>query len=152
MHSILNTLSKENEKEINEFGHGFFLPPLDEESAATLAIVAQQALKQRLSEEYLTLIKITDGFSLDGFNLYSSSETNESFYLPGVIEANVAFWEEESLRNYIAYADENTSRLVFNLTQKKYECVDNITWETIEVFESFFEALAFILKESQIID
>ena len=109
---------------------------------------AQHKLKQRLSEDYFELLRITDGFSLNGFNLYSSSEKNENFYLPGIIETNIAFWEEESLRNYIAYADENTSRLVFNLTTEKFECVDSITWEAIKEFDSFFETLAEILRSA----
>jgi len=106
----------------------------------------------RLPDDYISLLKLSDGFSVNGLNLYSSNTQDEPYYLPGLIETNLLFWQETELKKYIAFGEENSYRLVFATDKQKYVCVDRVTWEPIQEFNELFELLNFVLVEACILE
>ncbi|EGR4435041.1 YrhA family protein [Vibrio cholerae] len=144
---LLDFLISQNEADRQNFGVGFMTPPAETHEISQCIESTTKFFKFHLDENYAEILKYTDGFSCNGFNLYGSKQKDEPYYLDGIIAINLEFWEEESLRKYFAYSEESTTRIVFNIESKMYEIVDRVSWEKLYEFDNFIEALSFNLEE-----
>jgi len=149
---IIIAIQKYNQQEIDTYGDGFLLEPITKLQLENVQMSSINLLSSRLSNDYLECLKISDGFSINGLNLYSSIERETPYYLPDIITSNLAFWNEKELKKYIAYGDENSSRLVFDIEKNKFMSVDYVTWEPIKEFNEFYQLLSFVLTEANILD
>ncbi|EPW1045234.1 YrhA family protein [Vibrio sp. B172a] len=145
---MLEMLKLQNEKEHQMFGVGFFVPSANDADVEQCKRKVEKLFNLKLDSDYLSILKETNGFSCNGFNLYGSEQKNEPYFLDGIIDANLEFWEEESLRKYFAYSEESTTRIAFNLDNKTFVIVDSVSWDELYSFATFFEALSFNLEDS----
>lgn len=150
--AIKKKIYLEDKKEKEVYGEGFLLNAIDQNSIDTLVMNANKLFNTELSNDYLELLKLTDGFSINGLNIYGSSQYNQDYFIDGILDVNNEFWTEPTLRNYLSYGSESSTRLVFNMESLRYEAVDSVTWEMIESFPSFSELLYYILVECNIFD
>lgn len=148
---VLQALIHQHNEDESTFGAGFFLDSATSIELETLRDKVQEQFNVTLPDEYLEILKLTNGFSLNGLNLYGSAQKQEPYFLDGIVDANEAFWEEESLKPFFAFAEESTTRLAYFKDQNKYVVVDNVTWETIEEFETFGKAFAFLVDDCSIL-
>lgn len=144
---IIQILMRENETEVHEYSDGFLLKPADDEKIEQLAHAIEINFSVAVSSEYLDVLKVSDRFSVNGLNLYGSTPLDKEYFLDGIIEANQSFWIDDSLKRFFAYGEESSTRLVFNLKTGLYEAVDNVTWECLEVFDSFSKLLSYVIEE-----
>ncbi|NAX20987.1 YrhA family protein [Vibrio sp. V39_P1S14PM300] len=144
---VLQALIHQHNEDESTFGAGFFLDSATSIELETLRDKVQEQFNVTLPDEYLEILKLTNGFSLNGLSLYGSVQKQEPYFLDGVIDANKAFWDEETLREYFAFSEESTTRLVFSVVQDKYLVVDRVTWDTIEEFDTFGDALSFQIDD-----
>ncbi|GAB7221453.1 hypothetical protein VoSk93_06650 [Vibrio owensii] len=145
---MLEMLKLQNEKEHQMFGVGFFVPSANDTDVEQCIRKVEELFNLKLDSDYLSILKETNGFSCNGFNLYGSEQKNEPYFLDGIIDANLEFWEEESLRKYFAYSEESTTRIAFNLYSKEFVIVDSVSWDELYSFATFLEALSFNLEDS----
>ena len=152
----MNDLEKlfycENEKEIELYGEGFLLSPAGKEDIETLKFKAKNDFNIELSNDYLMLLLLSDGFLVNGLSVYGAKIFSNGYFNNGILEANKAFWMESSLSKYISYGEESSMRLVFNNENKRYEAVDPVSWDVIESFETFYELLQYVLNDACIFD
>ncbi|MCG8312014.1 MAG: YrhA family protein [Pseudomonadales bacterium] len=104
--------------------------------------------KYQPASEYIDFLKRFNGLTLDGIIVYKvHRDSSEGKSYDGLLEANEAFWEDKDLQGYIAYGEDDTSRIVFNLDEGQWQLVDRSSWDEIERFESFDGALCDLLAE-----
>jgi len=137
-----STLLQFNEQWKQYESEGFLLPGATTEDIDRLTALSVSRFGQAPSQQYLDLLRFTNGFSMDGLTIYGATEYQEDYFIDGFIEANTAFWEEPSLQQYLAYGSDNSVRLVFNLTSRRYQIVDLVVWDAIKSFETFDEMLS----------
>lgn len=113
-----NSLTKD---EINKF---------KEESA--------EKLNFKIPLEYQNILKITNGFEFNGFQIYS----NNLF-----IKRNLNSSEKEQL---IFLGEGNESFLVYNLEKKEYQYLDE-SMDFLNSFKSLFDLIIFVIKEENIL-
>ncbi|OCH32012.1 hypothetical protein A6E13_15675 [Aliivibrio fischeri] len=147
---IKNKLTAENKKEQEAYGSGFLLSPAFNIDDKIKSIYSLFNIK--LSNDYLELLNLSNGFSINGLNIYGISAYNDDYFIDSIIDINNEFWTEPTLRKYFSYGDESSTRLVFNIEQLRYEAVDSVTWEMIEYFPSFNELLSYIFEQCNIFD
>ncbi|SKA52336.1 YrhA family protein [Photobacterium toruni] len=148
MNNIEKLLYIENNKEIKSYGEGFLLPPASKEDIENLKLRMKNTFDMELSNDYLRLLSLSDGFSVNGFNLYGSKIFSNGYFINGLWDANQEFREEPSLNKYIAYGDESSMRLVFNIENSCYEAVESISWDHIASFDSFLELLQYVFNDA----
>ncbi|MBB1471245.1 hypothetical protein H5232_22915 [Pseudoalteromonas sp. SG41-5] len=149
---LINYLIEKNSEEQTHFGEGFFLTPISLDEVKAFSAYFTKAFKFQPPSEFLDLLKISNGFSINGLNLYSAKEQNEPYYLAGIIEANQEFHVEESLRNFVAFCDESSSRVVYHLEVNQFQIVDSFTWEELESFPTLTLAISSLLKTANIFE
>ena len=152
MKNLEKLLYCENKKEIDLYGEGFLLSPASEEDINILKDKMKNSFNIELSGDYLELLSLSDGFSVNGFNLYGSKIFSNGYFVNGLWDANKEFREEPSLNKYIAYGEESSLRLVFNNETNYYEAVDSISWDKIDSFDSFSELLLYVFSDACIFD
>jgi hypothetical protein len=145
---MLDKLRAQNEKEHEVLGTGFFVLPASTNDIDECNKKANTLFSLSLSEDYISILKATDGFSCNGFNLYGCKQKHAPYFIDGILDANLEFWEEESLRKYFSYSEESTTRIVFNIESQMYEIVDRVSWDELYSFTTFKEALEFNLEDS----
>lgn len=136
-----------HEQEKNEFGEGFLYEgvPLDE--LQELIRRCNQELNITLDSGYLDFLEFTNGLDYDGLVIYGSERCQDgNLFLEGFVEVNKELWQEESLRSYVAYGDENSTRQVFNLKSGRFEIVDRVAWDAISQHDTFDEMLLAALQ------
>ncbi|NLR24360.1 SMI1 / KNR4 family protein [Pseudoalteromonas sp. CO342X] len=148
MSVLINLIEQKNKIEESQYQEGFLLPPATEKQLIKLQENSLRFFKGKISDQFIELLKISNGFSVNGLNVYGANTIESPIYLPGIIEADESFYEECSLKQFIAYADENMSRVVFNLNTRLYAVIDRVTWEIIDEYETFEEALLALIEES----
>jgi len=129
-------------------GEGFLLDGATDEELAELTTKANDKLQITLPADYLDFLRFSNCFGFNCLNLYGHERYwDGDDFDEGIVEANLDFWAEESLQQYVAFGDENTTRLVLNKTTDKFEIVDSVSWDKIEEFTSFTDMLVFAIKE-----
>ncbi|WNJ94327.1 YrhA family protein [Vibrio ruber] len=149
---ILSLLNSENQLEKNEYGEGFLLNAAEDTEIENLKKIVLAQFGIDVSSEYLEILKLSNGFSVNGFNLYGSKPYDEDFFIDGIVDINKEFWTEDSLRQYFTYGDESSTRLVYNMDSNLYEAVDNVTWEKLEIFHDFSDLLNYVFENNNIFD
>ncbi len=144
---ILTFFEKQNTNDKLEYGAGFFNPPATDAQLAKCKKDALEKFGLPLDDEYIYLLKNTNGMSYNGLNIYGCEQQIVPYFLDGVIDANVELWSEESLRQYVAYSEESTTRLVYDIEKQKFVVVDRVTWDELESFDTFAEALTFNIED-----
>ena len=137
-----------HEKKKKKWGEGFLYEgaPLDELQA--LIRRCHQELNITLDSGYLDFLEFTNGLDYDGLVIYGSERYQDgNYFLDGFVEVNKEFWQEESLRGYVAYGDENSTRQVFNLKSGRFEIVDRVAWDAISQHDTFDEMLLAALQD-----
>ena len=152
INSIKEKLKVENENEELKYGEGFLLASIHVDEIDMLKKMINKLFNVEVSNDYVELLKLSNGFSVNGLNIYGASQYNEDYVIDGILDINSEFWTEPTLRKYLSYGDESSTRLVYNMDSLKYEAVDSITWEMIESFQSFSELLCYVLDECQIFE
>lgn len=152
VNELINYLIEKNSEEQTHFGEGFFLTPISLDELKAFNAHFTQAFNFQAPSELLDLLKISNGFSVNGLNLYSAKEQNEPYYLAGIIEANQEFHIEKSLRNFVAFCDESSSRVVYNFEVNQFQIVDYFTWEELESFPTLSMAIRSLLKTANIFE
>ena len=152
MHSLEALFYCENKKEIELYGEGFLLSPASEYDIEILKVKVKNAFNIELSNDYLMLLLLSDGFSVNGLSVYGSKIFSNGYFNNGILEANKAFWMESSLSKYISYGEESSMRLVFNNEKNRYEAVDPVSWDVIDSFGTFYELLQYVLNDACIFD
>ncbi|WDE07602.1 hypothetical protein SG34_012345 [Thalassomonas viridans] len=148
----LASLKRKNSEEIRAYDEGFLLPPATKEALDQLAKLSDKYLKQPLSPEYIECLQLSDGFSLNGLNIYGSTEKLEPYFLPGIVQVNLAFWQETFHQQYIYYGDESQYRLAFDIKNKKYVCLDQNKHRELQFFETFGQLLNAVIIEARILN
>ncbi|MBB1302760.1 MAG: hypothetical protein ACJAVX_003459 [Pseudoalteromonas rhizosphaerae] len=149
---LINYLIEKNSEEQTHFGEGFLLTPISLDELKAFNAHFTKAFNFQPPNELLDILKISNGFSVNGLNVYSAKEQNEPYYLAGIIEANQEFHTEESLRNFVAFCDESSSRVVYNLKVNQFQIVDSFTWEELESFPTLTLAISSLLKTANIFE
>lgn len=152
MNKLIDQLIVQNKKEIAMYQDGFLLTPATNLQISSLNMAAQNLFNESLSSEYIELLKLSNGFSINGLNIYGTNTLDGAVYIPNLIEANNAFYELDSLKQYISYADENMSRLVYDRTMKAFLIVDRVTWEKLSEHQTFNEALSELIQTNYIFE
>lgn len=147
----LTMLKQKNGDEINEFGEGFFMPPATSSVLEELTMLSAKYLQQPLAEEYRQCLVLSDGFSINGLNLYAATEKLEPYFLPGIIQVNLALWQDEVHQQFIYYGDESLYRLAFDIKNQKYACVDQVSHKAIQQFDSFADLLTSMILEAEVL-
>lgn len=151
---IKQKLIDENKKEKEAYGEGFLLEPISMSTSEIEMFIKRVdgSFNIDVSTDYLELIKLSNGLSVNGLNIYGVSPYNGDYFIDGILDINDEFWSEPTLRKYFSYGDESSNRLVFNIELSRYEAVDSVTWEMIEYFSSFSDLLSYIINECHIFD
>jgi len=152
INQILTSLKRKNSEEIQTYDEGFLLPGATNEALEQLAKLSEKYLKQPLSPEYIECLQLSDGFSLNGLNIYSSIEKLDPYFLPGIVQVNLAFWQEDFHRQYIYYGDESQYRLAFDISNKKYVCLDQNKHKALHFFDTFSQLLNAVIIEARILN
>ena len=152
VNQILSTLKNKNIEDIRNYGEGFLLPAASPEALIQVCKLSTKYLQHQLSPEYLQCLKLSDGFSLNGLNLYATNEKLDPYFLPGIIQVNLAFWQEEFHRQYIYYGDESMYRLAFDIKNQKYVCIDQDSRKDLQFFDTFDQLLNAVILEARILN
>ena len=147
---MLDELKYRDKKEFDSFGVGFLVEPAMDVDVENCKRRVLDLFGLNLSSDYISILSISDGFSCNGFNLYGSKLRCEPYFIEGILDINVEFWGEPSLRKYFAYSQESTTRIVFNMDSGKYEIVDRVSWDELYSFLTLNEALIFNLEDCAI--
>ncbi len=78
---LLDFLISQNEADRKNFGVGFMTPPAEAHEISQCIENTIKLFKFHLDENYAEILKYTDGFSRNGFNLYGSKQKEEPYYL-----------------------------------------------------------------------
>lgn len=149
---IKQKLIDENAKEKEIYGEGFLLEPTSTSEIEVFIKEVYASFSIDVSTDYLELVKLSNGLSVNGLNIYGIYPYNGNYFIDGVLDINNEFWSEPTLRKYFSYGDESSTRLVFNIELSRYEAVDSVTWEMIEHFSSFSGLLSYVIEECHILD
>ncbi|CAM3664375.1 hypothetical protein VA7868_00405 [Vibrio aerogenes CECT 7868] len=152
INDILNRLKIEDQKEADEFEEGFLLDAAQADDIEQLKRTVDEKFGIEISPEYLELLRLSNGFSVNGLNLYATQPYDEDYFIDGIIDINEEFHTEASLKTYFAYGEESSTRLVYNLKTTRYEAVDSVTWEKLQDFDAFSQLLDYVIEESCIFD
>ena len=71
---MLDKLRAQNEREHKVLGTGFFVLPASTNDIDECNKKANTLFNLSLSEDYISILKATDGFSCNGFNLYGCEQ------------------------------------------------------------------------------
>ncbi|WDD97033.1 YrhA family protein [Thalassomonas actiniarum] len=152
INQILTSLKRKNSEEIQTYEEGFLLAPASPQALEQLTTLSEKYLKQPLSPEYVECLQLSDGFSLNGLNIYGTTEKLDPYFLPGIVQVNLAFWQEDFHRQYIYYGDESQYRLAFDIKNKKYVCLDQNKHKALQFFDSFGQLLNAVIIEARILN
>ena len=144
---VLAFFENKNTNDKFEYGTGFFNPPSSDAQVEKCKKSVFEQFGLVLNDEYIHLLKMSNGLSYNGFNIYGCEQQVEPYFLDGIVDANVEFWGEESLRKYLAYSEESTTRLVYDIEENKFLVVDRVTWDELKSFDTFADALMFNIED-----
>lgn len=152
INSVLKTFIDEDLIERKEYEEGFLIDSIDDADIEPLKNTVRDQFGVSLSEEYIEFLRLSNGLSVNGLNVYGGKPYDEDYYINGIVDLNSELWTEPTLTNYFSYGDESSTRLIYNKESKLFEAVDSVTWEKLDSFNSFGELLEYVIKTCHIFD
>lgn len=139
--NIILSLEKEDIRQKNIYGNGFFCEPISESQKKEVTIYFENTVNLKINSDYMKLLEISNGMSVNGFNLYSAKEFMD--------ENNEYIKYDET---YFVYSSESTTRIAHHIKSDSFMILDRTTWEVLNVFPDFSSALKFNLEDCCILD
>ncbi|MCP4232291.1 MAG: hypothetical protein GY770_01725 [Aestuariibacter sp.] len=140
---LINKLASEYQ---NITGKTHLPLPASSNEMQQMVSIFEKKMAYHPGSEYLNFLSHWNGLSLDGIVIFKTGRDSNGHGYDGFIEANEAFWKDDDLKRFICYGEDDTSRLVFNLTKNTWQLVDRTSWDEIDNFESFDDALCSLLE------
>jgi hypothetical protein len=103
-----------------------------------------------LPDEYAAFLRTQDGLNHNGLCIYASETapvvgaTNAT--IEGVVEANLAWRDDEHLAAYLVFGEGNMDLYVRHLPTGAYQVIDRVPGYFIEAHASFSQLLAAALR------
>lgn len=134
---------KNTKKEI-EF---FAFPPIEEEKIDLFRSSVAEIFKINLTDEYINVLRVSNGFMIDNLTLYGSKPLERNTYsVPNIFSANEKFTKSDIQGKLILCSFLNTYLIMDWTKPEKYFLIDGFSLNTLEEFSSFAEALEYFKK------
>lgn len=142
---------KKVQKESNTYSLTCVNPGVSDKIISSWAVQVQKTLGVMPPQEFIDVIRYTNGFEWNGFILYGVDRDSfpmaPGYIVNGLIEQNEIWYEVESQRAYLFLGESNISWYVYEIATGRYLELDNPSGREIAVFSSFTEMLEKILGD-----
>ena len=143
MNIIIKELLNRIEEEEQKFGDSIFTQngKVNEEEIVFFNNWISKIFMEGFAE-YIDFVNLINGLNFNGLYLYSLNRICEY----NIFESNDTWWENEELKEYIFFGDDNISWYCLNRNNGGYFVLDKPSGEIMEKYESFTEIIIKALK------
>ena len=141
LNSILDTLKKDE---------GVFFEPADDRSLRFVSSMLASHRVPPIPNDYITLLKKTDGLVWNGIELYGSRANDremQGYTLPGLIEANLEYANVQPMHGKLLLGRASEELFVYDSMDQQYHIIDRMDFTVSCSFPTFPEALYLFVDE-----
>ena len=126
-------------------------PPGHPERLARLRERVREELAAEVPPEYEAFLREQDGLNWNGLFIYACEPSevagaSADAHIEGFVEANLAWRDDEHMRDYLVFGEGNMDLYVRHLPTGEYRTIDRVPGNLIETHPSFEAMLAAALK------
>lgn len=129
MTSTYNSILKKISNDIRSYGGQLQSPAADDE-IMNLQMQSKNELGINLPDEYLDLLRITNGIDYNGTVFYATDRSlivgYDDRYIEGIVSANMFARDVEEMKDYFIFGESDDLLHVLNLPGRKYQTIESI--------------------------
>lgn len=151
MTSIYNSILEKIGNDLRSHD-GWLQPPADDDEIIDLQIRSKNELEIYIPDEYLDLLRITNGIDYNGTVFYAANRSlitgYDDRYIEGIVSANIFARDVAEMNNYLIFGESDDLLHVLNFPKRKYQTIESIGYSVYAEHNSIDTMIENVLGEA----